>query len=62
VAVSEVKWPLRGRFGIEMVKITAIPKASVFFTISIPKQAQTSGLCNGHVTAVAVGKSQRLYS
>jgi hypothetical protein len=58
MTVSEVKRPLHGRFGSETAKIlTAI------FLTDIPQRTQVSVrvYCNGNVTAVVVGQSQRLY-
>jgi hypothetical protein len=64
VAVSEVKRPLRNRFGIETVTVqiyngymyvTAIPQRKKF-----PVNSPFG--CNGYVTAVAAGQSQRFCS
>ena len=57
VAVSEVKRPLHGRLGSETAKnLTAIYLTGILNGRKCPFG------CNGHVTAVAVGQSQRLYS
>jgi hypothetical protein len=58
VTVSEVKRPLRNRFGSETVKkyITVICNGH-----SPPGHKFPFG-CNGYVTAMAVGQGQRLYS
>jgi hypothetical protein len=56
MAVSEVKWPLHGRFGSE----TAQNLTAIYLT-DTPNGRKFPFGCNGHVTAVAVGQSQRLY-
>jgi hypothetical protein len=53
----EVKWPLHGRFGSETDK-----NLTAFFKRTFPNGQKFPFGCNGHVTAVAVGQSQRLYS
>jgi hypothetical protein len=58
MAVSEVKRPLHGRFGSETAKnLTAI-----YILRTSPNGPKCPFGCNGHVTAVAVGQSQPLYS
>jgi hypothetical protein len=57
MAASEVKRPLHGRFGSETAKnLMAIYLTDIF------QRTQCPFGCNGHVTAVVVGQSQRLYS
>jgi hypothetical protein len=54
MAVSEVERPLRNRFRSEMVKR--------LYITAIPQRKKCSLGCNGYVTAVAAGQSQRFYS
>jgi hypothetical protein len=60
-AVSEVKWPLHGRFGSETAKnLTAIDLTDIPQRTQVSVRVYCTG--NGNVSAVAVGKIQRLYS
>jgi hypothetical protein len=59
MTVSLLQRPLHGGFGNETDK-----KLTDIYLTDIPQRTQVSVRAhdNGHVTAVAVGKSQRLYS
>jgi hypothetical protein len=62
MAVSLLKRPLHGRFGIETAKNLKAIYLTVISQFPTDASVRSGVTCNGHATAVAVGQSQRLYS